>query len=154
MPSFKTVCMIGGCAVFPVGWSDESVRRVCGPSADRYALGTCGVRWAYLLAAIGCLDAIILATLAFILATRHVRLQPDPHYAAATSLFKGEMNSAFVGDSASVAGSRKSMSIHPVLLMHPGQDDTYSQFSQRTVPRSTHSSHYSHPHSLHRNFQL
>lgn len=64
------------------------------------------------------------------------------------------MNSAFLGDSASVAGSRKSLGVHPVLLVHPGQDDTYSQFSQRTVPRSIHSGHYSHPHSLHRNFQL
>ncbi|KAJ8943994.1 hypothetical protein NQ314_009577 [Rhamnusium bicolor] len=141
--------MIAGCSSFPAGWSDDSVRRVCGPLSDKYALGSCGIRWAYLLAAIGCLDAVILSTLAFILATRHVRLQPDPHYAAA-SLFKA----LFVGDSASVAGSRKSLSIHPVLLMHPGQDDTYSQFSQRTVPRSTHSGHYSHPHSLHRNFQL
>nr|CAI5817473.1 unnamed protein product [Callosobruchus analis] len=52
------------------------------------------------------------------------------------------MNSGFMNDTASVAGSRKSMSIHPVLMVHPGQDDTYSQFSQRTVPRSVHSGHY------------
>lgn len=64
----------------------------------------------------------------------------------------GEMNNGFIGDAASVAGSRKSLNLHPVLLMHPGQDDTYSQFSQRTVPRSTHSGHYSHP--MHHNFQL
>lgn len=80
--------MIAGCACFPAGWAEESVRRVCGHS-DKYELGNCGIRWAYLLAAIGCLDAIILATLAFILATRHIRLQPDPHYAPA-SLFKGK----------------------------------------------------------------
>lgn len=79
--------MIGGCACFPAGWSEEEVQRVCGPS-DRYILGKCGIRWAYLLAAIGCLDAVILSILAFILATRHIRLQPDPHYAPA-SLFKG-----------------------------------------------------------------
>ncbi|CAH0550472.1 unnamed protein product [Brassicogethes aeneus] len=152
MQLLSAVCMIIGCSCFPVGWSEESIRKVCGNS-DKYSLGTCGIRWAYLLAAIGCLDAVILSTLAFILATRHVRLQPDPHYAPA-SLFKGEMNSAFVGDSASVAGSRKSLNLHPVMLMHPGQDDTYSQFSQRTVPRSTHSGHYSHPHAMHHNFQL
>lgn len=64
------------------------------------------------------------------------------------------MNTAFMGDSASVAGSRKSMGSHPIVVLHPRQDDTYSQFSQRTVPRSIHSGHYSHPHSLHRNFQL
>lgn len=66
--------------------------------------------------------------------------------------FAGEMNSGFVNDTGSVAGSRKSLNLHPVLLMHPGQDDTYSQFSQRTVPRSTHSGHYSHP--MHHNYQM
>lgn len=35
----------------------------------------------------GCIDACILATLAFILATRHVRLQPEPMYQ--NSMFKG-----------------------------------------------------------------
>lgn len=84
---FSAVCMIAGCAAFPAGWDEDNVRKVCGPS-DKYSLGVCGIRWAYLLATIGCLDAVILATLAFILATRHVRLQPDPHYAPA-SLFKG-----------------------------------------------------------------
>lgn len=77
----------------------------------------CGIRWAYPLAIIGnlrwywtitalvgcecvknlkfwssffhsgCIDACILATLAFILATRHVRLQPEPMYQ--NSMFKG-----------------------------------------------------------------
>ncbi|KAJ8976626.1 hypothetical protein NQ317_009718 [Molorchus minor] len=140
--------MIAGCACFPAGWADDNVRRVCGATSDKYALGTCGIRWAYLLAAIGCLDAVILSTLAFILATRHVRLQPDPHYAAA-SLFKG-----YVGDSAMVKGSRKSMSIHPVVLMHP-QDDTYSpSFLKGLSLDRQHSGHCSHPHSVPRNFQL
>ncbi|KAK9720177.1 Lipoma HMGIC fusion partner-like protein [Popillia japonica] len=82
----SAVCMIGGCASFPAGWSEVDVQKICGDS-DRYVLGKCGIRWAYLLAAIGCLDAVILSILAFILATRHIRLQPDPHYAPA-SLFK------------------------------------------------------------------
>lgn len=146
----SAICMVVGNATFPAGWSDGDVQKVCG-SSDLYVFGDCGIRWAYLLAAIGCLDALILSILAFILATRHVRLQPDPHYASA-SLYKGEMNNGFIADGASVAGSRKSLNLHPVLLMHPGQDDTYSQFSQRTVPRSTHSGHYSHP--MHHNFQL
>ncbi|XP_017776803.1 PREDICTED: lipoma HMGIC fusion partner-like 3 protein [Nicrophorus vespilloides] len=146
----SAICMITGCSVFPLAWSEDNVVRICGPS-DQYVLGNCGIRWAYLLAAIGCLDAVILSILAFILATRHIRLQPDPQYAPA-SLFKGEMNGAFVNDAGSVAGSRKSLNLHPVMMMHPGQDDTYSQFSQRTVPRSTHSGHYSHPHSIHQHY--
>ncbi|XP_065167998.1 LHFPL tetraspan subfamily member 3 protein-like [Atheta coriaria] len=140
----SAICMIIGCSVFPLGWNDEKIKSICMDS-NQFQLGICGIRWAYLLAAIGCLDAVILSTLAFILATRHIRLQPDPQYAPA-SLFKGEMNGAFVNDTGSVAGSRKSLNLHPVLMMHPAQDDTYSQFSQRTVPRSTHGGHYSHPH--------
>lgn len=84
--------MIAGCSIYPIGWSEANVRKVCGADADKYILGTCSVRWAYLLAAIGCLDAIILSTLAFILATRHVRLQPEPHYSTSPSLFKGKCN--------------------------------------------------------------
>ncbi|XP_023017909.2 tetraspan membrane protein in hair cell stereocilia [Leptinotarsa decemlineata] len=150
----SAICMIAGCATFPAGWTSDHVNQICGSDVGNFVLGDCGIRWAYFLAAIGCLDAVILSILAFILATRHISLQPDPHYSTSPSLFKGEMNSAFMGDTASVAGSRKSMNMHPVLLVHPGQDDTYSQFSQRTVPRSIVSGHYSHPHSLHRNFQL
>lgn len=81
--------MIAGCACYPAGWNDTDVQQVCGLS-DQYILGQCGIRWAYLLAAISCLDAVILSTLAFILATRHIRLQPDPHYASA-SLYKGKV---------------------------------------------------------------
>ncbi|XP_022913902.1 LHFPL tetraspan subfamily member 3 protein [Onthophagus taurus] len=146
----SAICMIAGCGCFPAGWNGSKIQKICA-SSQPYFLGRCNIRWAYLLAAIGCLDAVILSILAFILATRHIRLQPDPHYAPA-SLFKGEMNSGFVNDTGSVAGSRKSLNLHPVLLMHPGQDDTYSQFSQRTVPRSTHSGHYSHP--MHHNYQM
>lgn len=85
--------MIVGCATFPVGWTEDEVKKVCNGS-DKYMLGSCGIRWAYLLATIGCLDAVILATLAFILATRHVRLQPDPHYVPA-SLFKGKHHAKY-----------------------------------------------------------
>jgi len=64
--------------VFPAGWDAAEVRLTCGASAGRYTVGDCSVRWALVLAVIGCLDGIILASLAFILATRHVRLRPDP----------------------------------------------------------------------------
>lgn len=155
MQIISAACMIAGCACYPAGWSEPSVRRTCGPNSDRYSLGRCGLRWAYLLAAIGCLDAIILASLAFILATRHVRLQAGgPRYSpAAHSVgYKGEINAAY--DSSSVAGSRKSLNLHPVLLMHPhpAQDDTYSQFSQRTATARSKASQYRSG-SMH-NFQL
>lgn len=82
--------MIAGCALYPYGWSEDNVQKVCGSTANQYQFGDCTIRWAYILAAIGCLDAIVLATLAFILATRHVTLQAEPNYAPA-SLFKGSI---------------------------------------------------------------
>lgn len=81
--------MITAVIVYPAGWEVEEVQRTCGPDSGSYKLGDCSLRWAYLLAIIGCLDAIILATLAFILATRHVKLQPEPTYGASGSLYKG-----------------------------------------------------------------
>lgn len=55
---------------------------------DRYNPGACAVRWAIPLAAIAALDAATLSALAFILASRHVRLQPEPFNNG--SLYKGD----------------------------------------------------------------
>ncbi|KAF9415788.1 hypothetical protein HW555_006689 [Spodoptera exigua] len=104
-----------------------------------YPAGRCHIRWAYLLAVIGCLDGIVLSALAFILATRHVRLQPDSGYPP-PSLYKGEVNNGYVTDATSVSGSRKSLALQPVLIMHPHATmdmDTYSHYSGRTA-RSKH----------------
>lgn len=145
---------------------------------------------------LGCIDACILATLAFILATRHVRLQPEPMYQ--NSMFKGnyattshpsirnrklpnllqnecihrflfivsfyhdcilagEVNNAYLTDAVSIAGSRKSLNLQPVLLVAPPHhmgtsngDDSVSQFSNRT------SSRYNRPdfHTSMHHFQL
>lgn len=81
--------MIVAVVVYPAGWDANEITKTCGQATGRYALGDCGLRWAYLLAIIGCLDAIILAILAFILATRHVKLQPEPTYGANGSVYKG-----------------------------------------------------------------
>ncbi|XP_055688454.1 LHFPL tetraspan subfamily member 3 protein isoform X2 [Lutzomyia longipalpis] len=132
MQMLSAICMIIGCLAYPFGWNSDDFRKVCGPESNRFEPGLCGIRWAYPLAIIGCVDGIILATLAFILATRHVRLQPEPMYQS--SMYK---------DVASIAGSRKSLNLQPVLLVAPphhmggGQhgDDTISQFSSRTPSR-------------------
>ncbi|BES90166.1 Lipoma HMGIC fusion partner-like protein [Nesidiocoris tenuis] len=127
------LCLIGSVCVYPLGWDSHVVTRTCGQAASRFILGDCSIRWSYLLAVIGCLDAFILATLAFILATRHVKLQPEPTYTTNGSLYKGEVNGGFMGDGHSMAGSRKSLNLHPVLLMpQPGDMDRYSEFSNRT----------------------
>lgn len=82
------ICMVIGCVAFPFGWNSDDFRKICGPESNRFEMGLCGIRWAYPLAIIGCIDGIILATLAFILATRHVRLQPEPVYQG--SMYKGK----------------------------------------------------------------
>lgn len=43
---------------------------MCGEKTDKYTLGACSVRWAYILAIIGILDALILSFLAFVLGNR------------------------------------------------------------------------------------
>ena len=44
----------------PAGWDNDEVRGVCGPEADDYKLGSCGVRWAFALAVIALFDTLIL----------------------------------------------------------------------------------------------
>ncbi|CAG9135797.1 unnamed protein product [Plutella xylostella] len=157
----------------------------------------CHIRWAYMLALVACLDGAVLCALAFLLATRHVTLQPGsfgghemhkalvglwlhgtecatlPHGGAAAALVacldgamlcalafllatrhvtlqpgsfsghemhKGEVNNAYVTDATSISGSRKSLALQPVLIMHPHAPmdmDTYSHYSGRTA-RSKH----------------
>lgn len=85
---FTAISMIVGCVSYPFGWNSDDFRKVCGPEANRFELGLCEIRWAYPLAIIACIDGAILSTLAFILATRHIRLQPEPSYQS--SMYKGE----------------------------------------------------------------
>ncbi|KAJ8400639.1 hypothetical protein AAFF_G00394080 [Aldrovandia affinis] len=56
--------------IFPDGWDAEVVRDMCGEETGKYTLGNCSVRWAYILAIIGILDALILSFLAFVLGNR------------------------------------------------------------------------------------
>ncbi|KAG0712134.1 LHFPL tetraspan subfamily member 4 protein [Chionoecetes opilio] len=142
-----------GVAVFPAGWSASEVRAVCGPTARHYHVGECEVRWALVLAVIGVLDATVLATLAFVLASRHVKLQPEPEPLYGGSVYKGQMNTGFVGDVGSLAGSRKSLNLQPVMLMPHPDHDRYSEFSHHTA-RSKNSPYRAHYASSVQNFQL
>lgn len=47
------ISMIVACASFPFGWNSDDFRKICGPEANRFDLGLCGIRWAYALAIIG-----------------------------------------------------------------------------------------------------
>ncbi|KAL8212849.1 UNVERIFIED_CONTAM: LHFPL tetraspan subfamily member 4 protein [Gekko kuhli] len=65
-----TLCLVLGCMIFPDGWDSEKVRDMCGEKTGKYSLGDCSVRWAYILAIIGILNALILSFLAFVLGNR------------------------------------------------------------------------------------
>lgn len=72
-------------------------------------------------------------------------------------ILTGEVNNAYLTDAVSIAGSRKSLNLQPVLLVAPPHhmgnsngDDSVSQFSNRT------SSRYNRPdfHNSMHHFQL
>jgi hypothetical protein len=60
--------------IFPDGWDAETIRDMCGTKTGKYSLGDCSVRWAYILAIIGILNALILSFLAFVLGNRQTDL--------------------------------------------------------------------------------
>lgn len=60
--------------IFPDGWDSETIRDMCGARTGKYSLGDCSVRWAYILAIIGILNALILSFLAFVLGNRQTDL--------------------------------------------------------------------------------
>ncbi|XP_043318943.1 LHFPL tetraspan subfamily member 3 protein isoform X2 [Cervus elaphus] len=70
-------CLVLGCMIFPDGWDSDEVKRMCGEKTDKYTLGACSVRWAYILAIIGILDALILSFLAFVLGNRQDSLMAE-----------------------------------------------------------------------------
>ncbi|XP_076132969.1 LHFPL tetraspan subfamily member 5b [Alosa pseudoharengus] len=69
--------MTMGCLIYPDGWDAPEVKRMCGERTGKYTLGNCTVRWAYILAIISILDALILSLLAFTLGNRQDQLLPD-----------------------------------------------------------------------------
>eukprot|EP00096_Caligus_rogercresseyi_P015281 TRINITY_DN772_c0_g3_i1.p1 TRINITY_DN772_c0_g3~~TRINITY_DN772_c0_g3_i1.p1 ORF type:complete len:300 (+),score=77.03 TRINITY_DN772_c0_g3_i1:130-1029(+) len=125
-------CLAIGIIAFPAGWDNDEVRGICGSHSANYDLGNCGVRWAFVLAIIVLFDILILGVLAFTLAHREIKLPPpESHYMNPASIYKGEINPGFVGDTTSLAGSRKSVNLQPVMMLpHPLHDmDGYSEFS-------------------------
>jgi len=118
MQVISGLCMFLGCIIYPLGWNNDKIARVCGSDASQFNLGTCGIRWAYILAIIGIFDAFILAILSFVLATKYI---PKPMQGAL--LTKSDMN-GYIAETE----SKPSMMIQPVVAV-PGGDDGYSQYS-------------------------
>lgn len=63
--------------IYPDGWDSDEVKRMCGEQTDKYTLGACSMRWAYILAIMGIMDALILSFLAFVLGNRQDSLMSE-----------------------------------------------------------------------------
>ena len=137
MQFMSGLSLLIGLLSFPAGWDNDEVRGVCGPKADDYQLGSCGVRWAFALAVIALFDTIILGKsdfslhqsspnncsagfLAFTLATKKMKVMLEEPAYMNPSMYHGEINPGFMGDNLSIAGSRKSGGLQPVMLMPHG----------------------------------
>merc|ERR1711981_927940 len=112
-------------------------------------MGSCGVRWAFALAVIALFDTIILA---FTLATKKMKVMLEEPAYMNPSMYHGEINPGFMGDNLSIAGSRKSGGLQPVMLMPHGPvpDERFSEYSH---PTGRSKSPYRQPQVQH-NFQL
>ena len=81
------VSMVIGILCFPAGWDHEQVRGICGKESNDYALGLCGIRWAFVMAFICVIDAFILSILAVVLSKRKVA--PLPPHVSTNNIYKG-----------------------------------------------------------------
>ena len=131
MQFMSGLSLLIGLLSFPAGWDNDEVRGVCGPKADDYKLGSCGVRWAFALAVIALFDTIILGFLAFTLATKKLKVMLEEPAYMNPSMYHGEINPGFMGDNLSIAGSRKSGGLQPVMLMPHGPvpDERWARWS-------------------------
>jgi len=112
--ALQGLCLVVGILCFPAGWDNDNVRGICGKEANDYALGLCGIRWAFVMAFICVIDSFILCILAIVLSNRNV--EPLPPSTAQAHL-RGEYNGGFISDSQSLAGSRKSLAMPSVMMV-------------------------------------
>lgn len=72
---FSAIFLFLACVIYPSGWDNEELRKICGDNSGRYRMGDCNMRWAYILAILGIFDAAILAVLAFFLASKRAKIE-------------------------------------------------------------------------------
>lgn len=120
------------CVIYPSGWENDELQKICGPDSGKYRTGQCNIRWAYILAILGIFDAAILAVLAFFLASKRAKIEM---YSASGAVTKSELN-GYGTDTM----SKRSMAIQPAVVAvptGPGETrDSYSEYSQVKRPGS------------------
>ncbi|CAF0733683.1 unnamed protein product [Brachionus calyciflorus] len=67
------ICFFIGITIYPIGWDSSIIRTVCGKEANQLKLGTCTLRWPYILACILVFQQLFLTILAFLLAGRQAK---------------------------------------------------------------------------------
>merc|ERR1719242_982739 len=70
--ALQGLCLVVGILCFPAGWENLHVQGICGKEANDYALGLCGIGWAFVMAFICIIDSFILCILAIVLSNRNV----------------------------------------------------------------------------------
>jgi len=126
--------LLVGLLCFPAGWDNASVVGVCGPLADQFQLGTCGVRWTYLLAVVGCCDAFLLGMMALTLGCKVIQAE------SSTSLTPVPSGQGYLMDNMQLTAEMKTN--QPIMI-----GDRYSDYSHHnTMDQNTTYNH--------NNFQL
>ena len=70
---FKAMCLLLGVCIYPIGWDINIIRSVCGNQSDQFRIGTCSIRWPYILACMGVVEIFFLTILGFLLASRQAK---------------------------------------------------------------------------------
>ncbi|CAI9721868.1 Hypothetical predicted protein [Octopus vulgaris] len=128
MEIISAVLLFLACIIYPSGWDLNTVKDMCGPNSGPYKLGKCGIRWAYILAILGIIDAALLAILAFILASK--RTKPDD-YSMTGKITRAELYPNYNDTMRSQATI-----IRPTMMTVPDLGDTYSEYSHISNKKS------------------
>lgn len=68
-----TIFLVLALTIYPIGWDTNIIRSVCGSQADQFIIGTCAIRWPYILACIATLLVFLLSIFGFLLASRQAK---------------------------------------------------------------------------------
>jgi hypothetical protein len=91
------ICLFIALIIYPSGFDNEKIRSVCGSNVNDYYIGTCQVRWAYILAIIAFFNILILAIFAFLLALRQPNIETTRDVLNSKRVVSkyGELNEAY-----------------------------------------------------------
>ncbi|GAB1606626.1 LHFPL tetraspan subfamily member 3 protein-like [Argonauta hians] len=128
MEIISAVLLFLACVVYPSGWDLSSIRDMCGPNSGPYKLDKCGIRWAYILAILGIIDAALLGILAIILAS--IRVKPED-YTVTGKITRAELYPNYNDTLRSQATI-----IRPTMMSVPDMGDNYSEYSHISNKKS------------------